>query len=126
MEDDEAAFFLLDLALREANAPIDLYRAADGEEALSFLRHSDNHADACRPDLILLDLNLPKKNGIEVLQEVKADPSLMNIPVIVFSTSDRSIDRTQSLNLGAKEYVSKPRNLDKFLEAVKRVCLEEQ
>jgi len=125
VEDDEATFFLLALALKEADASIDLYRAADGEEALAFLQHPEDFRDAPRPDLILLDLNLPKKGGIEVLSEVKADPALKSIPVVMFSSSDRADDKVQSLGLGAKEYVTKPRSLDNFLEVVKRVCLGE-
>lgn len=122
VEDDDGAFLTMQLALREFQALIELHRAADGEQALAFVRKKTPHEDAPRPDLILLDLNLPKKSGIEVLAELKGDESLRSIPVIIFSSSSREIDRDRSLKLGAEEYLMKPSSFERFVDAVKRMC----
>lgn len=122
VEDDDGAYFLLEIALREADPEIQLFRASDGEEALAFLRRSESCKDAPRPDLILLDLNLPKRNGFEVLRNLKTTESLRSIPVIVFTTSSRASDRDNSLALGAQQYVVKPPTLDALMEAVKALA----
>jgi two-component system, chemotaxis family, response regulator Rcp1 len=120
VEDDDAAFFAMQLTLREAQADIELHRAADGEQALAFVRRKNSYAQAPRPDLIVLDLNLPKKSGMQVLAELKSDESLCSIPVIMFSSSRRELDQDRSLQLGAQEYLTKPSNLEGFIETVKR------
>ena len=122
VEDDDAAFLTMELALREFQAPIELHRAADGEQALAFVCKEAPYEGAPRPDLILLDLNLPKKSGIEVLAELKGDESLRSIPVVMFSSSLREIDRDRSLELGAEQYLTKPSSFERFVEAVKRAC----
>ena len=122
VEDDDAAYLLLRLTLEEADAPIELHRAIDGEQALAFLRQNAPFENAARADLILLDLNLPKKGGMEVLADVKADERLNSIPVVVFSSSSRTVDKNRSLELGAKEYLVKPSSFDQFVESVKRAC----
>src|SRR5205823_5373213 len=122
VEDDDAAFLTMQFALREFQAPIELYRAADGDQALAFVRKSVPHQASPRPNLILLDLNLPKRSGMEVLAELKSDESLRSIPVIIFSSSSRANDRNRSLELGAEEYVVKPSSYERFVEAVKRAC----
>ena len=93
----------------------------DGEEAISFLKRMGKHADVPRPDLVILDLNLPKKDGRAVLAEVKSDPALHVIPVVVFSTSRLSSDIARSYELGANCYVHKPGNLNEFFCAVKAI-----
>lgn len=118
VEDDDGAYFLVEFALREADPDIHLFRACDGEEALEFLRRSES-SEAPRPDLVLLDLNLPKKDGLEVLRSLKTNESLCSIPVIVFTTSIRASDRDNSLALGAQDYLVKPPTLDALMEAVK-------
>jgi CheY-like chemotaxis protein len=125
VEDDDAAFLTMQLALQEFQAPIELYRAADGDQALAFVRQSAPYQDAPRPNLILLDLNLPKRSGMEVLAELKSDESLRSIPVIIFSSSSRATDRNQSLKLGAEEYVTKPSSFERFVETVQRACSRE-
>lgn len=122
VEDDDGAYFLLEIALREADPDIHLFRACDGEEALASLGRSDSDEAALRPDLILLDLNLPKKDGFEVLRSLKTTESLRSIPVIVFTTSSRASDRDHSLALGAQEYMVKPPTLDALMEAVKALA----
>jgi CheY-like chemotaxis protein len=120
VEDDDAAFLAMQLTLGEAQAAIDLHRAVDGEQALAFVRKKNSYEHAPRPDLIVLDLNLPKRSGMEVLAELKSDESLRSIPVIMFSSSRREADEDRSLKLGAREYVTKPSSLEGFVETVKR------
>jgi CheY-like chemotaxis protein len=95
--------------------------ARDGVQALAILRHEDSYADAPRPDLILLDLNLPKKDGREVLAEIKSDKDLCPIPVVILTTSSADDDIMQSYRLHANSYVTKPVDLDRFVEIVKGI-----
>lgn len=94
---------------------------ADGEAAMAFLRRAGPYANTVRPDLVILDLNLPKKDGRAVLAEAKADTDLRSIPVVVFSTSRSMLDITRSYDLGANCYVSKPGNLDDYFLAVQAI-----
>ena len=118
VEDDPADARLTREALREAKVNSMVHVVQDGAAALSYLRGEPPHADAVRPDLILLDLNLPKKNGREVLAEIKADPGLRQIPVVILTTSDAERDIVQSYDLHANAYVQKPLDLDQFLHVV--------
>jgi two-component system, chemotaxis family, response regulator Rcp1 len=93
----------------------------DGEEAIAFLRRSGRFANAVRPDLVILDLNLPKKDGRAVLSEVKAEADLRAIPVVVFSTSQAMLDIVRSYELGANCYVCKPGNLQDYFQAVQAI-----
>jgi len=93
----------------------------DGEEAMAFLRRTGPHANAIRPDLMILDLNLPKKDGRGVLAEVKSDTDLRTIPIVVFSTSCSMLDIARSYQLGANCYVSKPGNLGEYFLAVQSI-----
>jgi len=93
----------------------------DGVEAMAFLRRQGPYADVPRPNLILLDLNLPKKDGREVLAEVKADPDLKRIPVVILTTSQAEEDIARTYDLHANCYVTKPVDLDKFLEVVRSI-----
>ncbi len=95
--------------------------AVDGEEAMAFLRGTGKHAGAPRPDLILLDLNLPKKDGREVLAEIKADEDLKRIPVVILTTSQAEEDIFRSYNLHANCYITKPIDLHQFLHVVKAI-----
>lgn len=98
-----------------------LYVVNDGVEALEFLRRSGEYTDAVRPDLILLDLNLPRKNGREVLADAKSDPELRTIPIVVLSTSESPDDVVKSYSLYANCYITKPADLEDFVSAVKRI-----
>jgi two-component system, chemotaxis family, response regulator Rcp1 len=91
----------------------------DGVEALAYLRKEGQYKDALRPDMILLDLNLPRKSGLEVLKEIKEDESLRQIPVLVLSTSQAEKDIIQSYDLHANAYVSKPVDLNEFISVIK-------
>jgi chemotaxis family two-component system response regulator Rcp1 len=119
VEDDDASFVLLQIVLGEAHPDIRLVRAADGEQALAILQNQPPYEMEPRPDLILLDMNLPRKNGLEVLQLLKKHESIRFIPVIMFTTSGSGPDREASLALGAQAYVRKPRTLELLMEAVK-------
>jgi CheY-like chemotaxis protein len=94
---------------------------SDGSEALAYLRREGEYADAPRPDLILLDLNLPRRDGREVLAEVKADVNLRTIPVIVLTTSQADEDVLKSYQLHANAYVTKPVDFDGFIEAIRQI-----
>ena len=93
----------------------------DGEQAMAFLHRSGKHSNAVRPQLVVLDLNLPRKDGRTVLDEVKADPELRKIPVVIFTTSRSGRDIARCYELGANCYVSKPGNLDDFRSVVRSI-----
>ena len=121
VEDNPGDVLLTEEALSEAKVANDVHVARDGEEAMAFLRRESGFTDAPRPDLILLDLNLPRKDGREVLAEVKADPALRRIPVIVLTTSEAEEDILRSYDLHANSYVTKPLDIDDFLGAVRKI-----
>ena len=98
-----------------------LHVVTDGEQALHFLRRTGEHADAPRPGLILLDLNLPRVDGLEVLAEIKADPVLKIIPVVILTTSQAHEDVLRSYALHANAYVSKPVDFERFMEAIRQI-----
>ena len=122
VEDEDAAVFLLETALKEAEIDVTLYRVADGDEALDFLKKIGPYSDAPRPDLVLLDLNLPRRNGLEVLSEMKGQEDLRSLAVVVFTSSSLAVDRRKSMALGAQEYITKPASFDGFVAAVKSAC----
>jgi CheY-like chemotaxis protein len=121
VEDNAADVRLTREALKDAKVHNQLHVAADGVEAMAFLRREGRHADAPRPDLVLLDLNLPKKDGREVLEESKQDPGLQNIPVVILTTSQAEEDVLRSYQLHANAYVTKPVDLERFLEVVRSI-----
>jgi CheY-like chemotaxis protein len=121
VEDNPGDVRLTVEALKEAKVRNNLHTAEDGVEALAFLRREGRYAEAPRPDLVLLDLNLPKKNGREVLAEIKNDPDLRRIPVVILTVSQAEQDIVKSYNLHANCYITKPVDLDQFLEVVKSI-----
>lgn len=121
VEDNPGDVRLTKEALKEAKVRNMLHVAVDGEDALAFLRREGKHKGAIRPDVIMLDLNLPKKSGLEVLKEVKADPELHRIPIVVVTTSSAEQDIVKSYNLHANCYVTKPVDLAQFLGVVKSI-----
>jgi two-component system, chemotaxis family, response regulator Rcp1 len=123
VEDNPGDVRLTREAFREANMSIRLHVASDGVEAMEFVRHEAAHADAPRPDLILLDLNLPKMDGREVLAQIKGDKDLKTIPTIILTTSGAQADILKSYQLHANAYVSKPLQLDAFQSLVS--CINE-
>lgn len=121
VEDSPGDVKLTEEALRDADVPNHLNVARDGEEAMRYLRHEGEFAEKPRPDLILLDLNMPRKDGREVLAEIKADPDLRRIPVIILTTSQNEDDVAEAYNLAANCYVAKPVDLDQFLDVVRAI-----
>jgi chemotaxis family two-component system response regulator Rcp1 len=121
VEDSPGDVRLTREALKDAKVYINLHVATDGIEAMAYLERTGAHVDAPRPDLILLDLNLPKKDGREVLKEIKESPSLRIIPVVILTTSSSDADVLQSYHLHANCYISKPVDLDGFLKVVQSI-----
>jgi CheY-like chemotaxis protein len=118
IDDNPADVSLVREALAGSKHRSRITSVGDGVEALAFLYHRDKYVDAIRPDLVMLDLNLPKRDGLAVLAAMKASPDLRRIPVVIFSTSQLSKDITRSYELGANCYVSKPGNLTEFFSTV--------
>jgi len=121
VEDNPGDVRLTQEALKEGKVYNNLHWARDGVEALEFLRREGKHAGAPRPDIILLDLNLPKKDGREVLAVVKRDADLKQIPVVVLTTSKAEEDVLKSYELHANCYVTKPVDLEKFIQVVQSI-----
>lgn len=120
VEDNPGDVRLTREAFREAKVHVRLHVVSDGEEAMNFLRGKREQTDV-RPDLILLDLNLPKKDGREVLAEIKEDPSLKSIPVVILATSAADEDIQRSYILHANCYITKPVDLDGLLHVIKSI-----
>ncbi|MBI3894398.1 MAG: response regulator [Acidobacteria bacterium] len=108
-------------ALKRSRLRINLNVAANGEDALAFLRQERKYAEAARPTLVLLDLNMPMKDGRQVLTEMRSDPNLACIPVIILTTSDAEEDIVRSYKLHANAYVSKPIHVSQFMAVVKSI-----
>ncbi|MGA8203076.1 MAG: response regulator [Woeseiaceae bacterium] len=121
VDDNPADVRLVREALYESRLRNELHVVGDGEEALAFLRQEAGFADAPRPDLVLLDLNLPKKNGREVLAEMKSDKMLKDIPVVILTTSNSDRDVLESYDLCANCYVRKPVQFQAFVEVVQSI-----
>jgi two-component system, chemotaxis family, response regulator Rcp1 len=121
VEDNPGDVRLVREALKESGFPGHLNVATDGEEATDILWNRGDHENDPRPDLILLDLNLPGKNGRAVLQEIKTDPDLRRIPVAVFSTSGAQSDLDHAYNCHANCYIRKPSDLDEYMQVVRSI-----
>ncbi len=121
VEDNAGDVRLTREALKDAKVVNNLSVVGDGEEAMRFLRRQGPFQSAPRPDLILLDLNLPRKDGREVLEEIKSDPSLMVIPVVVLTTSKAEEDVVRSYRLHANCYIAKPVDFNRFMEVVRQL-----
>jgi len=121
VEDSEAEARLAREALKETEFAVRLHVACDGVEAMEFLRRQGAHHEAPRPKLVLLDLNLPRKDGREVLKDIKEDEELRRIPVVVLTTSQAQSDITRAYELHANCYIQKPLELDGFIEIVKSI-----
>jgi chemotaxis family two-component system response regulator Rcp1 len=121
VEDNPGDVRLVREALRESKIISQLHAVSDGKDALDFLRKQGNYANATRPDLILLDLNLPGKDGREVLSEIKIDPDLLRIPVVILTSSKAEEDIVKSYNDHANCYVTKPLDLETFIEVVEAI-----
>jgi CheY-like chemotaxis protein len=121
VEDDEGDVVMTREALAEGKVVNRLHVVGDGVEAVNFLRRINGHDDAPRPDLILLDLNLPRRDGRSVLEDIKSDPDLRRIPVIVLSTSEAAEDVERSYDLHANAYVTKPVDFNRFVSVIRQI-----
>ena len=121
IEDSLPDVRLTERALKSGTLNKQVSVVRDGEQALAFLRRQGEYAEAPRPDIILLDLGLPKKNGTEVLAEIKMDPALKRIPVIVLSTSDAEKDVLDAYDRHANAYTKKPVDMDEFVRTIKMI-----
>jgi CheY-like chemotaxis protein len=121
VEDNPGDIRLTQEALRDGKIRNEISVVPDGVEALAYLRKEGPYEKSIRPDLIFLDLNLPKKSGLEVLREIKADENLRRIPVVVLTTSRAEIDVAKSYDLHANAYVVKPVDLDQFVAVIKMI-----
>ena len=121
VEDNPGDVRLTEEALKEGKVYNNMHVTMDGVKAMAYLHRESPYENASRPDVILLDLNLPKKDGREVLAEIKADPILKRIPVVVLTTSQADEDILRSYDLHANSYVAKPVDLDQFIKVVKSI-----
>ena len=121
VEDNPGDVRLTREAIRDAKVRNNMVVVGDGLEAMAFLKQENEHANAVRPDLILLDLNLPRMNGFEVLDAIKADESLRRIPVVILTTSQAEQDIISSYNLYANAYVTKPVDLEQFIAVIRAI-----
>ena len=121
VEDDPGDVDLTKEALKDSKLSMRIAVVEDGEQAVKYLRRQKPYENAPRPDLILLDLNLPKMDGREVLKEIKCDPDLRTIPICVMTTSEAQADIQRAYGLGANCYVTKPLDLDQFIKVVHHV-----
>ena len=117
-EDDEEDQMLVRKAFERGRLANTLDIVEDGEQLLKYLRNGEPYADKQRPDLILLDLNMPRKDGREALKEIKADPALRNIPIVVMTTSSADEDIVRSYDLGVSSYIQKPVTFEKLVNVV--------
>jgi CheY-like chemotaxis protein len=121
LEDEAADAYLVKMALRENNILARLHHVVDGRDGLGFLQQQGDYFGVPRPDLILLDLNMPRMNGYEFLAAVKSNESFKSIPVVVLTTSDVESDVLSAYKLGAASYVTKPTGIDQFMYMVNKI-----
>jgi two-component system response regulator len=122
VDDNPADIDLTSEVLAQCKQRFHVNAVNDGAEAISFLRHQGKYTEAPCPDLVVLDLNLPRRDGRQVLSDIKADPALAKIPVVIFTTSQANSDITRSYELGANCYLRKPGNLPEFVAVVQSMA----
>jgi CheY-like chemotaxis protein len=121
VEDDPGDVLMTREAFEDYKLKNELHVVTDGEQAMQFLRQQGEYADKPRPDLVLLDLNLPRMDGREVLEAIKSDPELASIPVVVLTTSEAEDDVLRSYTLHANAYVTKPVDFERFINVVRQI-----
>jgi CheY-like chemotaxis protein len=121
VEDDEGDVLMTREAFDHYRIANTLHVVADGEQAIQFVRRAGDYSDAPVPGLIMLDLNLPRRGGLEVLEEIKGDPDLRLIPVVILTTSQAEEDIVRSYSLHANAYVTKPVDFDRFMEVIRQI-----
>ena len=124
VEDEDSSACLFRTALDHADIAVSVYRVSDGEQALAFLNRLGPYVTARRPELVVLDLNMPRVDGWTVLLKTRANDDLQKIPVVVLSTSSRSEDETRALSLGARRYVVKPPDFYGLVREVESICAD--
>ena len=122
VEDRDPDFYLIQIALKEAGIAIQVCRVSNGEDAILFLHQSGKFAGCPKPDLVLLNTNMPRKSGFEVLEYMKSNDSFRSIPVVMFTTSSDPRDRMRALSLGAEEYIIKRNSFGDLIEDLSGVC----
>ncbi len=122
IDDDEEDFMLVNEALKSRGVKVDLYWAQDGDEAMNFLFHQGEYAQAPTPNLILLDLNMPGKDGFEVLRDLKAHEGLRKIPVVILTSSRDQKNISHGYNIGANSFMLKPLTFDEMASAMQSLC----
>jgi CheY-like chemotaxis protein len=122
VDDDEEDFILVNEALKSKQLKVDLYWAEDGDEAMNFLFRRGEYANAPTPNLILLDLNMPGKNGLEVLRDLKAHVGLRKIPVVILTSSKDQRNVSRGYNIGASSFMLKPLSFDEMADAMQSLC----
>lgn len=121
-EDDDAAAYLFRWAVEEAKIPAVVFRVSDGDHALNFIRRRAPYTEAPAPDLLVLDLNMPRVDGWAVLRDLRQDEALASLPVVVLTTSRHPGERERAFDLGAREFITKPGTLDELVKAIDQVC----
>lgn len=121
LEDEDADAYLVKVALRENKILANLHHVLDGRDGLSFLQQQANYSHVPRPDLILLDLNMPRMNGYEFLATIKNDEQFKSIPVVVLTTSDVESDVLRAYQLGAASYITKPVGIEPFISLIRKL-----
>jgi CheY-like chemotaxis protein len=122
IEDEDASACLVRYALEEAQIPVNVYRVCNGEEGLLFLQKQAPYEIARTPNLVLLDLNMPRVDGWSVLQNMQQAPSLREIPVVVLTASPSAKDQERAEKLGARRFMTKPSSFDSLVEGMKSIC----
>jgi len=122
IDDDEEDFMLVNEALKSKGIKVDLYWAQDGDEAMNFLFHRGEYANVPTPNLILLDLNMPEKDGFEVLRDLKANAGLRKIPVVILTSSRDQRNVSHGYNIGASSFMLKPLSFDEMASAMQSLC----
>ncbi|MBV9406808.1 MAG: response regulator [Acidobacteriaceae bacterium] len=122
IDDEDAAAFLFELALRESGLNYQVFRSADGEQGLAFLQRSGPYQNVPRPSLVILDLNLPRKTGLEILAEMQRDARMRDIPVVVLTSSSLMTDKRLALSFGAKSFITKPHTFEAYIDALRQAC----
>jgi len=121
LEDEAADAYLVNIAFKENKILARLHHVVDGREGLSFLQKQGDYSNAPRPDLILLDLNMPRMNGYEFLAAIKSDERFKSIPVVVLTTSDVESDVLSAYRLGAASYITKPTGIEQFMTVINKI-----
>jgi CheY-like chemotaxis protein len=122
VEDDHGDVVMITEAFEQSGAPVRLHVVGDGDQAMQFLRRAEGFAEAPRPGLIVVDLNLPRRTGLEILADLKADQDLLTIPVLILTNSAAPPDIRRSYSLHASAYVDKPADFDGFTDAIRQIA----